>query len=118
MHNYITTYPSLPIMLPPDQSPVHILVSGWWQSRQPFHHEIMASRAALWTAATHEITANANRGVAYDPLGDRRVQWASQWIDQAGKIRPHIDPDLHNLAAIFFNPAREPSRKDLACGPD
>lgn len=104
-------------MLAQDQSPIHILVSQWWKSRPPFQHELSACRAALFTAATHEITANANNGKIYDPLDDRRFQWASQWLDSAGKPRPLIDPDIHNLAAMFFSPPRPSDHKELACGP-
>jgi hypothetical protein len=98
-------------MLPQDQSPIHILVSKWWTSRPPVSDEIAACRAALFTAATHEITGNANAGTAYNPLHDRRFQWAAQWIDRT------IDPDIHHLAATFFNPPRQRDHKELACGP-
>lgn len=101
-------------MLQPEKSPVHQLVSKWWHLRQPFPHEVAGCRAAIFTAATHEVTANANSGKNYNPLDDRRFIWANQWIDLGEGSIKRIDDNVHALAALFFNPAAALSRKELA----
>lgn len=104
-------------MLHPSVSPIHRLVSAWWKSRPPSAFEINASRAALFEAATHEITANSNAGRAYDPLADNRFLWATQWLNHAeGSIR-QIDPRIQQLAEVFLTPPLQPTQKELAAGP-
>jgi hypothetical protein len=91
-------------MLPPDQSPLHLLLALWRKSRLPTPPELSACRIALFTAATREIDAQLAAGVSYDPLSDQRFLWAAQWLAVAAGLRPSIDPDVEFSASLLMNP--------------
>lgn len=104
-------------MLPPDQSPIHQLVSVWWDNcRPPFRHELAAARIFLWTAALREIEANAAISSGYDPICDNRFLWATQWLDLAEGHRTTICPRITACAAVFLAPPLNLSRRDKAAG--
>ena len=102
-------------MLPPEKSPIHQLVSVWWdQCRPPFRHELLVARIFLYTAAAKEI--EARQDPTYDPTTDHRFRWAVQWLDHAAGSIPHICPHITACAAVFFDPAAKLTRKELAAG--
>lgn len=91
-------------MLPPSQSPVHKLVSLWRKSRPLCLHEVNTARAAIYTAAVHEISANSNAGHVYDPAADARFRWACEWINVADGSCPSISDDTEFLATYLMDP--------------
>ena len=102
-------------MLTPEKSPLHQLISGWWnQCHPPFRHELLVARIFLYTAATREVEARADP--TYDPTTDHRFLWAIQWLDQAAGAIPRICPNTTACAAVFFDAPLLPTRKDLAAG--
>ncbi len=104
-------------MLQPIDSPVHPLVSTWWNStRPPQPQEIVVARIFLFTAATREIEKNHQHGTVYDPLADHRFLWAAQWLDHAAGNRRHICPHVTAIAAVFFDPPLQATRQELAAG--
>jgi hypothetical protein len=103
-------------MLPPEQSPIHQLVTLWRGSRLPTRLEIPACRARLYAAATHEITAHFNTGKSYDPAADHRFRWASQWIEVAEGGRKTVDPDVEFTLTVILTPC--PSAQKLAAAND
>lgn len=103
-------------LLSATHSHVHALVAKWWHSRLPTLEEIPAARAALWTAATHQITHLANHGHAYDPLADCRFLWATQWLDRAAGLLREITPAIQRQATLCFDTPNLPPRHDLPRG--
>lgn len=103
-------------MLPPDQSPVHQLVSLWITCRKPQRLELPACRARLFTAATHEITAHAEAGNSYDPMSDARFRWAVQFLEVAEESRKSIDPDIQFTLEMILTPC--PTSCKLAAAND
>ena len=69
-------------MLAQECSPIHLLVSSWWNSLR-----------------------NQTLGKVYDPLSDNRFKWAAQWLDLADRCIPVIDPSVAQSAAFIFNEA-------------
>ncbi len=92
-------------MLAQECSPIHLLVSSWWNSLLPRTHAITDMRVSLFNAATEEILRNQTLGKVYDPLSDNRFKWAAQWLDLADRCIPVIDPSVAQSAAFIFNEA-------------
>lgn len=103
-------------MLPPDQSPIAILINKWRKSRLAKPSEINACRSALLTAAVREIAASAEAGGSYNPMCDHRFIWGYQWIDVADGIRQTVDPDVDLCCKLSLDPNPILSGKDLAAG--
>lgn len=99
-------------MLPPTESPIHLLVSSWFACPHP-PAVTTDLRVELFTAATEEILRNKELGRVYDPLADNRFKWAAQWLDLGDRCISAIDDDLHALVAFIFNPPRQPARSFL-----
>jgi len=105
-------------MLPPTSSPIHILVSSWWNSRPPAVSAITDCRVSLFMAATGEILRHKELGRVYDPLADNRFKWAAQWLDLADRTIHAIDPAIALSAEFIFNPPPPLSRQHAAAGGD
>jgi len=92
-------------MLPPAESPVHSLVSTWFNQPPPL--ATTPFRIKLFTAATEEILRSQAQGRVYDPLSDNRFRWAAQWLDLGDRCIERIDSDLAILAGFILNPPRQ-----------
>ena len=103
-------------MLAPENSPLHQLVSVWWnQCRPPFRHELLTARIFLYTAGAKEIEARDDK--TYDPTADHRFLWAVQWLDHAAGSIPRICPNVTACAAVHLDTTTPfLSRKALAAG--
>lgn len=101
-------------MLSPDQSPVHRLVSTWWDTPPPATCTTGIRRFSLFLAATEEIVLNQSQGKIYDPLADNRFRWAAQWLDIGDRSIRVIDPSIQLAAQFIFAPPRLSSRQHLA----
>lgn len=101
-------------MLDSTVSPVHRLVSGWWQSKlTPSTYQAHALRESLLAAALAEIHLNKQHATAYDPFSDFRFKWAVQYIEVATRERNHIEDSIATLASLFFSPPPPPTIKHL-----
>jgi hypothetical protein len=98
-----------------EQSPMRELASLWITSRPPSPLEVSASRARLFTAATHEITFKSRSRISYDPLLDPLFKWCSQWLDVAEGSRKSIDDDVDFHFHLTMDPIPL-SHKLLASG--
>jgi hypothetical protein len=101
--------------LPPEKSPVYQLVSKWRKSALPKVSELSACRAAIFTAAVHQMNACSLDGIAYNPLTDNKFLWACQWIDCADPdmARTAIDPTVEFAAHLLMDEPIQ-SHKHLA----